>query len=229
MRLACDRAGFSRVHGRRPHSGNADAPGRWRCSNEIVGVRRFSRRGSKGLRPRRLPHPQLRRRRTRHAQLDLPLRGAEVGNMNEFVRDFGSDRRREARAELSLAGQHPRRGQLDHRAEQGAPGQATSGPPRARAKPLRVYAAANDAEEARFIVDEVRALHREGMNLSDMALLYRSNAQSRILEHSLFPRRRRLQGLRRLAVFERQEVKACARLPEARRECTMTTRRSRAS
>src|SRR6185503_9788985 len=49
-------------------------------------------------------------------------------------------------------------------------------------EPLRVYAAANDDEEARFIVDEVKALHREGMALSDMALLYRSNAQSRILE-----------------------------------------------
>ena len=32
----------------------------------------------------------------------------------------------------------------------------------------------------------LRCLHREGVALSDMALLYRSNAQSRILEHTLF-------------------------------------------
>src|SRR4029078_13522967 len=55
-----------------------------------------------------------------------------------------------------------------------------------KGEPLRIYAAANDEEEARFIVDEVKSLHREGINLSDMALLYRSNAQSRILEHHLF-------------------------------------------
>jgi len=35
-----------------------------------------------------------------------------------------------------------------------------------KGEPLRVYAAANDGEEARFIVDEVKALHREGMALS---------------------------------------------------------------
>ena len=51
------------------------------------------------------------------------FRGAEVGNMNEFVRDFGVEGGGEARAELPLAGPHPRRGQRDHRAEQGAPRQ----------------------------------------------------------------------------------------------------------
>ena len=72
---------------------------------------------------------------------------------------------------------------------------------------LRVYAAANDDEEARFIVDEVKQLHREGMALSDMALLYRSNAQSRILEHSLFRAGIAYRVYGGLRFFERQEVK----------------------
>ena len=72
---------------------------------------------------------------------------------------------------------------------------------------LRVYAAANDEEEARFVVDEVKQLHREGMNLSDMALLYRSNAQSRVLEHSLFRAGIAYKVYGGLRFFERQEVK----------------------
>src|SRR6185312_12196315 len=68
-------------------------------------------------------------------------------------------------------------------------------------------AAANDEEEARFVVDEVKALHREGMNLSDMALLYRSNAQSRVLEHSLFRAGIAYKVYGGLRFFERQEVK----------------------
>ncbi|HUQ29382.1 MAG TPA: 3'-5' exonuclease, partial [Usitatibacter sp.] len=76
-----------------------------------------------------------------------------------------------------------------------------------KGEPLRVYAAANDNEEARFIVDEVKALHREGMALSEIALLYRSNAQSRILEHSLFRAGIAYRVYGGLRFFERQEVK----------------------
>ena len=53
-------------------------------------------------------------------------------------------------------------------------------------EPVRLYEAYNDTDEASFIVDEVKMLMAEGTNLGDMALLYRSNAQSRVLEHALF-------------------------------------------
>jgi DNA helicase-2/ATP-dependent DNA helicase PcrA len=76
-----------------------------------------------------------------------------------------------------------------------------------KGEPLRVYAAANDEEEARFVVDEVKALNREGMAFSDMALLYRSNAQSRILEHSLFRAGIAYRVYGGLRFFERLEVK----------------------
>src|SRR4029453_5840432 len=53
-------------------------------------------------------------------------------------------------------------------------------------EPLRVYEAGTDIDEAAFILQEVKSLRSEGTSLSEMALLYRSNAQSRVLEHALF-------------------------------------------
>ncbi|MHB1187052.1 3'-5' exonuclease, partial [Thiobacillus sp.] len=65
----------------------------------------------------------------------------------------------------------------------------------------------SDQDEASFVVDEVRALNREGVNLSDMALLYRSNAQSRVLEHALFSASVPYRVYGGLRFFERQEIK----------------------
>ena len=74
-------------------------------------------------------------------------------------------------------------------------------------EPIRVFDAYSDQEEARFVVEEVRALNREGTNLSDMALLYRSNAQSRVLEHALFSANVPYRVYGGLRFFERQEIK----------------------
>ena len=72
---------------------------------------------------------------------------------------------------------------------------------------LRVYEAPTDTEEARFIVDEVRQLQSEGMKLTGMALLYRSNAQSRVLEHALVSAGLSYRVYGGLRFFERQEIK----------------------
>ncbi|HQT29957.1 MAG TPA: 3'-5' exonuclease [Thiobacillus sp.] len=74
-------------------------------------------------------------------------------------------------------------------------------------EPIRVYGAYSDQDEASFIVDEVKALNREGINLSDMALLYRSNAQSRVLEHALFSASVPYRVYGGLRFFERLEIK----------------------
>src|SRR5262249_42768339 len=73
--------------------------------------------------------------------------------------------------------------------------------------PLRLYAAGHDLDEAGFIVDEVKSLHHAGTPLSDMAVLYRSNAQSRVLEHALFSAGIAYRVYGGLRFFERQEVK----------------------
>jgi DNA helicase-2/ATP-dependent DNA helicase PcrA len=77
----------------------------------------------------------------------------------------------------------------------------------AKGEPLRVYEAATDLEEAGFIVDEVRALRAAGTALDQLAVLYRSNAQSRVLEHALFNAAIPYRVYGGLRFFERQEVK----------------------
>ncbi len=72
---------------------------------------------------------------------------------------------------------------------------------------LRVYEAPSDLDEARYIVDEVRNLRAEGMRSTDIALLYRSNAQSRVLEHALFGAGLSYRVYGGLRFFERQEIK----------------------
>jgi DNA helicase-2/ATP-dependent DNA helicase PcrA len=51
--------------------------------------------------------------------------------------------------------------------------------------PVRVAALPTEEDEARFVVEEVTRLRREGRSLSDVAILYRLNAQSRPIEESL--------------------------------------------
>lgn len=74
-------------------------------------------------------------------------------------------------------------------------------------EPVRVYHAITDIEEAAFIVDEIKALQADGLALSNIALLYRSNAQSRILEHSLFNASIAYRVYGGMRFFDRQEIK----------------------
>ena len=76
-----------------------------------------------------------------------------------------------------------------------------------KGEPLRVYEAGSDFEEASFVVDEVKALKAEGVALHEIAVLYRSNAQSRVLEHALFTASLPYRVYGGLRFFERQEVK----------------------
>ena len=52
-------------------------------------------------------------------------------------------------------------------------------------QPIRLYAGFNEQDEARFIADEMKRLIESSTNPSEIALLYRSNAQSRVLEEAL--------------------------------------------
>ncbi len=77
----------------------------------------------------------------------------------------------------------------------------------AKGEPLRVFEAATDYEEAAYVVDEVRSLRAEGAALADIAVLYRSNAQSRVIEHALFTAGMPYRVYGGLRFFERQEIK----------------------
>ncbi len=51
--------------------------------------------------------------------------------------------------------------------------------------PITYYEAQDDREEASYVVETMRGLQREGKSLGDMAVLYRTNAQSRVIEEVL--------------------------------------------
>ncbi|MEX5586717.1 DNA helicase II [Pseudomonas urmiensis] len=86
-------------------------------------------------------------------------------------------------------------------------------------EPLTLYAAYNEHDEARYVVESIESVIKQGSARSDIAILYRSNAQSRVLEEALLRERipYRIYGGQRF--FERAEIKnamAYLRLLEGR-------------
>ncbi len=76
-----------------------------------------------------------------------------------------------------------------------------------KGEPIRHFQAYDDSEEARFLVEEIQSLKREGQDYLDMAVLYRSNAQSRSIEHALFSVGIPYRVYGGLRFFERAEIK----------------------
>ena len=134
------------------------------------------------------------------------FRGANVGNMADFEREFGVQQviRLEQNyrshgnildaANALIANNRKRLGKNLWTA-------AVAG------EPLRVFEGESDADEARWIVDEAQTLAREGTRFDHMAVLYRSNAQSRVIEHALFSAGMAYRVYGGLRFFERAEVK----------------------
>ncbi len=134
------------------------------------------------------------------------FRGANVGNMADFERDYKVQNviRLEqnyrshgnilAAANALIAHNSRRLGKNLWTAE-------------GEGEPIRVFEAASDGYEAAWIVEEAQSLARAGMAYKDMAILYRSNAQSRLMEHALFSNgiAYRVYGGQRF--FERVEIK----------------------
>jgi len=75
-------------------------------------------------------------------------------------------------------------------------------------EPISLYAAFNEHDEARYVVETIEdALRKDGLKRSEIAILYRSNAQSRVLEEALLREKipYRIYGGQRF--FERAEIK----------------------
>jgi DNA helicase-2/ATP-dependent DNA helicase PcrA len=134
------------------------------------------------------------------------FRGAEVGNMRDFEREFRVDN------VIRLEQNYRSHGNIldaanaiiKHNAARLGKNLWTDA---GSGEPIRVYEAFNDTEEARWIVEEIKSLAAEGLARREMALLYRSNAQSRVLEHALFSAGLPYRVYGGLRFFERQEVK----------------------
>lgn len=74
-------------------------------------------------------------------------------------------------------------------------------------EPISIYCAFNELDEARFVVNRIKAWHENGNALADCAILYRSNAQSRVLEEALLQSSMPYRIYGGMRFFERQEIK----------------------
>lgn len=134
------------------------------------------------------------------------FRGARVGNMRDFEQDFAVQNivklEQNYRSHSNIL--DAANAIITHnRNRLGKNLWTASG----QGEPIRVYQAYNDIDEANYIVDEIKMLHAEGMALQEIAMLYRSNAQSRILEHALFTAGLPYRVYGGLRFFERAEIK----------------------
>ncbi|VTR50054.1 DNA helicase II [Serratia fonticola] len=77
----------------------------------------------------------------------------------------------------------------------------------AEGEPISIYCAFNELDEARFVVNRIKAWQDNGGALNDCAILYRSNAQSRVLEEALLQTAMPYRIYGGMRFFERQEIK----------------------
>ncbi len=77
----------------------------------------------------------------------------------------------------------------------------------AKGEPIYLYGAFNDLDEARFIVERIRRWVEEGNRRSEVAILYRSNAQSRVIEEALISAGIPYKVYGGFRFFERAEIK----------------------
>jgi DNA helicase-2/ATP-dependent DNA helicase PcrA len=143
------------------------------------------------------------------------FRGARVGNMADFVREYAVQHQIKLEQNYRsfshildsanhLISHNKNRLGKNLRTEQG------------EGEPVRVYEAPTDFAEAQWIVDEIKHLLREGQNgdgssgvphRHEVAVLYRSNAQSRVIETALFNAGLPYRVYGGLRFFERAEIK----------------------
>ncbi|SCC94552.1 DNA helicase II [Thiomonas sp. X19] len=134
------------------------------------------------------------------------FRGANVGNMDDYQREFHVhhliklEHNYRSHANIldtanHLIAHNNRRLGKNLRTEAGA------------GEPVRVIEQPSDHQEAAWVVEEIRLLLREGYTRDQIALLYRSNAQSRVIEGALFNAAIPYKVYGGLRFFERAEIK----------------------
>jgi len=134
------------------------------------------------------------------------FRGARVGNMLDFERDFHVD------ILIKLEQNYRSHGNILDAANaliknNGQRLGKNLWTDAGHGEPVRVFEAQTDLDEARWLVQEIKALINEGSKRSEIALLYRSNAQSRVIEQLLFAEGISYKVYGGLRFFERAEVK----------------------
>ncbi len=134
------------------------------------------------------------------------FRGAQVGNMADFEREFRVEQVIKLERNYRSFGNilDTANELISHNSRRLGKNLSTEAGP---GEPVRVFEATSDFAEAQWFVEEARQLHRDGIPRSHIALLYRSNAQSRVMESALFNAGVPYKVYGGLRFFERAEVK----------------------
>jgi DNA helicase-2/ATP-dependent DNA helicase PcrA len=143
------------------------------------------------------------------------FRGARVGNMADFVREYQVEHQIKLEqnyrsfSNILDSANHL----IDHNKNRlGKNLHTTQG----AGEPVRIYESPTDFAEAQWMVEEMKQLLREGQNgdgtqgvahRHEIAVLYRSNAQSRVIETALFNAAMPYRVYGGLRFFERAEIK----------------------
>ena len=138
-------------------------------------------------------------------------RGAKVENVQRFLKDFGADEGNGAQTIRLEQNYRSSANILD-----AANAVIAHNPDRlgkrlwtdsGQGEPVDLYAAYNEVDEARFVVERIKQWVRDGGSHGDCAILYRSNAQSRALEEQLIGEEIPYRVYGGVRFFERAEIK----------------------
>ncbi|MBM3346306.1 MAG: DNA helicase II, partial [Betaproteobacteria bacterium] len=134
------------------------------------------------------------------------FRGANVGNMGDFERDFKVENVIRLEQNYRSHGHilSAANALISNNARRLGKNLWTAA---GEGEAIRVYEAPSDGYEAAWIAEEVKNLVADGHARRDIAVLYRSNAQSRVLEHALFSQGIPYRVYGGLRFFERLEIK----------------------
>jgi DNA helicase-2/ATP-dependent DNA helicase PcrA len=134
------------------------------------------------------------------------FRGADIRNILEFERDYQD-------AKVIVLDRNYRSTQIILDAANAVISHNSGRKPKhlwtdlGTGEPITVYRAQDERDEAAFIADEIAALETLGRRHSDMAIFYRTHAQSRVMEEVLVRSRVPYQVIGGPKFYERREVK----------------------
>ena len=133
-------------------------------------------------------------------------RGADIANILDFEKDY-------PKAQVYKLEQNYRSTQVILDAANGVIKNNSARRPKnlwtanGNGSPIAYYEARDDREEAQFVVGQIQRLQKEGVKLGNMAILYRTNVQSRMFEENLIHVGIPYVMVGSLKFYDRKEVK----------------------
>lgn len=132
-------------------------------------------------------------------------RGAQVENIQKFLKDFNAETIRLEQNYRSTGNILKSANQLiSNNSDRLGKNLWTDGE---MGEPVGIYAAFNELDEAKFVASQIQNWVDDGGELDDCAVLYRSNSQSRVIEEALIRCQIPYRIYGGMRFFERQEIK----------------------